>query len=66
MLILEDAEARKREAAGVDSRKQEAAAEKARKAAKASRDKQTGRRAAEEALHEGPSGITTFASSTSY
>ena len=41
---------------GAEASKRDAAAEKARKAAKASRDKQAGRRAAEEALQEGTSG----------
>lgn len=51
--ILEEEEVRHREAGGRNERKQEAAAEKAHKAAKASRDKRTGRREAEDALHEG-------------
>ena len=54
--ILEDEEAKHREASGHDPRKLEAAAEKARKAAKASRDRQTGRKAAEDALQEDISG----------
>ena len=57
MEVLEEAEARQREASGHDVRKQEAAAEKARKAVKASRDKQAGRKATEDALYEGTAGL---------
>ncbi len=57
--ILEDGEARRREAVGNDGRKQEAAAERARKSQKASRDKKSGRKAAEEALLEDTAGETS-------
>lgn len=60
--ILENEEARHREAVGFDARKQEVAAERARKTSKASRDKKTGRRDAEESLHEDVSGKTNGSS----
>lgn len=54
--ILEEMEARRREAQGNDVHKLEAAAQRARKAQKASRDKKTGRKDAEDALHEDTAG----------
>lgn len=51
-MTLEEMEARRREAQGNDVHKLEAAAQRARKAQKASRDKKTGRKDAEDALHE--------------
>lgn len=54
--LLESGETTRREASGSDMHKQEAALERARKAMKASRDKKTGRKAAEDALQEDASG----------
>lgn len=61
--LLEDGEARHREASGGDQHKQEAAAERARKAMKANRDKKTGRNDAQDALQEDAAGMhaTAFA-----
>ena len=64
--ILEEMEARKREARGGDVHKLQAAAQRARKAQKASRDKKTGRKDAEDALHEDTAGKKAWVSSIKY
>ncbi len=64
--ILEEMEARRREAQGNDVHKLQAAAQRARKAQKASRDKKTGRKDAEDALHEDTAGKKAWVSSIKY
>ena len=64
--ILEEMEARRREAQGNDAHKLQAAVQRARKAHKASRDKKTGRKDAEDALHEDTAGKKAWTSSIKY
>ena len=66
VMILEEMEARRREAQGSDGHKLEAAAQRARKAQKASRDKKTGRKDTEDALHEDTAGKKAWISSIKY
>jgi len=66
VMILEEMEARRREAQRGDVHKLQAAAQRARKAQKASRDRKTGRKDAEDALHEDTAGKTAWVSSMKY